>query len=189
MALEVFDLFNYTYATLVFLLTSLYRNFQPAASQTAYPYLSLALQEAAFGPMMTMLVRPLAEIMAYTRTRRRRSHDRPELPPVRRPTSSCSNGRIRELRDIDFFLDRFGWIIAALEKLDHCGRGRPRRGGARPWRRAAGRPPAPFRLRERHGDPQQPAPHLSDRRAAAVHRRAVELSRGGGRRATKEEKP
>ncbi|HEV7503678.1 MAG TPA: ferritin-like domain-containing protein [Thermoanaerobaculia bacterium] len=64
-ARELFDLFNYTYATLLFLLTALYADFEPQASQS-YPFFSSALQENAFGPMMTMLLRPLAEIMAYT---------------------------------------------------------------------------------------------------------------------------
>jgi hypothetical protein len=118
LAREVFDLFNYTYATLVFLLTSLYRNFQPAASQTGYPYFSLALQEAAFGPMMTMLVRPLAEIMAYTRSGDGEHTTGPDyhLSPA---DIQLLEQQGEELQDINFFLDRFGWIIAALEKLDH----------------------------------------------------------------------
>jgi Ferritin-like len=118
LARDLFDLFNYTYTTLVFLLTSLYRNFQPAASQTAYPYFSLALQEAAFGPMMTMLVRPLAEIMAYTRSGDGDATTGPDYH------LSPSDQQLLEqqgdsLQDINFFLDRFGWIIAALERLDH----------------------------------------------------------------------
>ncbi len=64
-ARELFDLFNYTYATLTLLLTALYADFQPQADQS-YPFFSSALQENAFGPMMTMLLRPMAEIMAYT---------------------------------------------------------------------------------------------------------------------------
>ncbi len=119
LALELFDLFNYTYATLVFLLTSLYRNFQPAASQTSYPYFSLALQEAAFGPMMTMLVRPLAEIMAYTR-----SGDGEHTTGGNYHLSESDLQLLEEqgpdLQDINFFLDRFGWIIASLEKIDHA---------------------------------------------------------------------
>jgi hypothetical protein len=67
LARRLFELFNYTYATLTFMLTSLYRNYQPEASQS-YPFLSSALQESVFGPMMTMLIRPLAEVMAHTKS-------------------------------------------------------------------------------------------------------------------------
>jgi hypothetical protein len=116
-ALELFELFNYTYATLLFLLTSLYRNFQPAASQTAYPYFSLALQEAAFGPMMTMLIRPLAEVMAHTRSGAGDHTTGPsyhlsadDLRRLEQPSP--------ELQDINFFLDRFAHIVAALASLD-----------------------------------------------------------------------
>ncbi|HEX2641988.1 MAG TPA: ferritin-like domain-containing protein, partial [Thermoanaerobaculia bacterium] len=64
-ALEVFEIFNEAYATLVFMLTALYRNYQPEANQS-YPFFSSALQENAFGPMMTMIIRPLSEVLAYT---------------------------------------------------------------------------------------------------------------------------
>jgi hypothetical protein len=124
-ALELFKIFNYTYVTLLFLLTSLYRNFQPAASQTSYPYLSLALQEAAFGPMMTMLVRPLAEALAYTRsgagTHTTGPNYRLSKDDDRLLTAPASHSR--QLDDIDFFLDRFGVIVDRLEGLLHDGDG------------------------------------------------------------------
>lgn len=133
-ALQIFEIFNETYATLLFLLTSLYRNFQPAASQTSYPYLSLALQEAAFGPMMTMLVRPLAEILAYTRAG--------DGVHTTGPNYHLSDDDLRrlegdseELDDINFFLDRFGVIIGRLERVLRRGRlaGAPRAGADLPF--------------------------------------------------------
>jgi hypothetical protein len=133
-ALQIFEIFNDTYATLLFLLTSLYRNFQPAASQTSYPYLSLALQEAAFGPMMTMLVRPLAEILAYTRAG--------DGVHTTGPNYHLSDDDLRrlegdpeELDDINFFLDRFGVIIGRLERVLRRGRlaGAPRAGADLPF--------------------------------------------------------
>jgi hypothetical protein len=124
-ALELCEIFNYTYVTLLFLLTSLYRNFQPAASQTSYPYLSLALQEAAFGPMMTMLVRPLAEALAYIRsgdgTHTTGPNYRLSKDDDRLLTAPAS--RSRQLDDIDFFLDRFGVIVDRLEGLLRDGDG------------------------------------------------------------------
>lgn len=117
LARELFELFNYTYATLVFLLTSLYRNFQPAASQTGYPFFSLALQEAAFGPMMTMLVRPLAEVMAYTKSGDGDHTTGPDyhLSPA---DLMVLESQPAELQDIDYFLDRFGFIVDTLARLD-----------------------------------------------------------------------
>jgi hypothetical protein len=117
LARELFELFNYTYATLVFLLTSLYRNYQPPASQTGYPYFSLALQEAAFGPMMTMLVRPLAEVMAYTRSGDGDHTTGPDyhLSPA---DLRVLESQPADLENINYFLDRFGFIIDTLARLD-----------------------------------------------------------------------
>jgi hypothetical protein len=133
-ALQIFEIFNETYATLLFLLTSLYRNFQPAASQTSYPYLSLALQEAAFGPMMTMLVRPLAEILAYTRAGEG-SHTTGPNYHLSDDDLRVLEGDSKQLDDIDFFLDRFGVIIGRLELLLHRGNlaGAPRTGADLPF--------------------------------------------------------
>ena len=60
LTLRVFDLFNEGYATLTFMLTGLYGHF---SSPEQYPYLGAALQETVFAPAMTMLIRPLAEIL------------------------------------------------------------------------------------------------------------------------------
>jgi hypothetical protein len=121
-ALELFEIFNYTYVTLLFLLKSLYFNFQPAASQTSYPYFSLALQEAAFGPMMTMLVRPLAEVLAYTR-----SGDGDETTGPNYHLSEADDRILADptqrLADIEIFLDRFSVLIARLEGLLRDGHG------------------------------------------------------------------
>jgi ferritin-like protein len=113
-ARELFDLFNYTYATLVFLLTSLYANYQPESGQS-YPYFSSALQENAFGPMMTMLLRPIAEIMAYTA-----SGDGEQTTGPSFDLSADDRARLlepSELGNIELFLHRLEEIARRLGKL------------------------------------------------------------------------
>jgi hypothetical protein len=113
-ARELFDLFNYTYATLLFLLTALYADFEPQATQS-YPFFSSALQENAFGPMMTMLLRPLAEIMAYTD-----SGDGEHTTGPSFELSDDDRARLREpseLGNIEFFLGRLDEITARLGRL------------------------------------------------------------------------
>ncbi len=121
-ARELFEIFNFTYVTLLFLLKSLYFNFQPAASQTSYPYFSLALQEAAFGPMMTMLVRPLAEVMAYTRSGDGSATTGPNYHLSESDDRTLADPTQR-LADIDLFLDRFGVLIGRLEAFVGGSRG------------------------------------------------------------------
>ena len=115
-AREVFDLFNYTYATLLFLLTALYRDFEPVANQS-YPFFSSALQENAFGPMMTMMVRPMAEVLAYTASGDGEHTTGPnyylsetERELLRTPGSA-------QLGNIEFFLCRFDEIARRLAVL------------------------------------------------------------------------
>jgi Ferritin-like len=113
-ARELFDLFNYTYATLLFLLTALYADFEPQASQS-YPFFSSALQENAFGPMMTMLLRPLAEIMAYTA-----SGDGEHTTGPSFELSDDDRALLREpakLGNIELFLGRLDEITARLGRL------------------------------------------------------------------------
>lgn len=113
-ARRTFDLFNYSYKTLVFVLTALYRYYVPTTNQ-AYPYFSAALQETAFGPVMTMLLRPIAEVLAHTRsgdgelTTGPNYHLSPEDEALLRDPSALDN--------IDFFLDRFSHIISELQAL------------------------------------------------------------------------
>lgn len=60
---EIFDLFNYSYVTLLYVLTGLYWRYKPASEEKNYPHLSAALREIAFAPTMTMLVRSLGEVL------------------------------------------------------------------------------------------------------------------------------
>lgn len=113
-AQRTFDLFNYSYATLLFVLTALYKYYVPVSSQS-YPFFSSALQETAFGPVMTMLLRPIAEVLAHTQsgdgehTTGPNYHLSPEDEALLLDAS--------RLNDIDFFLDRFSHIISELEAL------------------------------------------------------------------------
>lgn len=62
---DVSALFDYAYVTLLYVLTSLYRNY---GHRTRAPYLTEALQNVAFGPFMTMVIRPIAEVLVHLRT-------------------------------------------------------------------------------------------------------------------------
>lgn len=115
-ALEVFELFNDAYATMVFVLTSLYRNFVPQESQ-AYPFLSAALQENAFGPMMTMLLRPLAEILVRTASGDGQHTAGPDFHLTAEDEALLRDADDPRLADIDFFLARFDSIVERLNAL------------------------------------------------------------------------
>jgi hypothetical protein len=119
-ARRLFDLFNYSYTTLVLLLTSLYKNYVPTTNQS-YPYLSAALQETAFGPVMTMLLRPIAEVMAYTRSGDGETTTAPNYHLSAKDAALLQNPKAPEFTDIDFFLNRFTHIVTELDALsaDH----------------------------------------------------------------------
>jgi hypothetical protein len=115
-ALQVFELFNEAYATLVFMLTALYRNFQPESGQS-YPFFSSALQENAFGPMMTMIIRPLAEILAYTASGDGEHTTGPNYHLSEEDRELLRHPADARLNNIQFFLDRFDRIRRRLEDL------------------------------------------------------------------------
>lgn len=115
-ARRVFDLFNYSYATLVFVLTSLYRNYVPTSNQS-YPYLSAALDEVAFGPVMTMILRPIAEILAHTRAGDGEHTVGPSYHLTPEDEALLVHYDPDVLGNIDFFLDRLSRIQAELEVL------------------------------------------------------------------------
>lgn len=114
-AAQLFELFNYSYATLVFLLTALYRGFQPQAGQS-YPFFSSALQEAAFGPMMTMVIRPLSEIMAYTRSGDGVHTTGPDYHLSADDRKLLAHPDER-LENIEFFLCRLDEIVRRLDAM------------------------------------------------------------------------
>jgi hypothetical protein len=115
-ALEVFEIFNEAYATLVFMLTALYRNYQPEANQS-YPFFSSALQENAFGPMMTMIIRPLSEVLAYTACGDGEHTTGPNYHLSKEDRALLRHPAAAKLNDIQFFLDRFDSIVRRLEKV------------------------------------------------------------------------
>lgn len=57
---HIFHLFNYSYVTLLYVLTGLYGWYH---REDNYPYLSATLRELAFAPAMTMLIRSLGEVL------------------------------------------------------------------------------------------------------------------------------
>jgi ferritin-like protein len=132
--LEVFHLFNEAYATLLFVLTSLYRNFSSAES--SYPFLGTALQYVAFGPFMTMILRPIAEVLVHLKldpgareTAGPNFHlspedeliiwPRPPAPPPPRSHATPDERRALSARldDIDFLLTRLDALVDALGRL------------------------------------------------------------------------
>ncbi|HKH46788.1 MAG TPA: ferritin-like domain-containing protein [Thermoanaerobaculia bacterium] len=132
--LRVFDLFNHAYVTLLFLLTSLYRNF--SATESSYPFFSAALQNAAFGPFMTMILRPIAEVLAHLKVGKDSretagpsfylSREDEILLWPRPPAPQTSPGEIepgeqvalaKQLDDIEFFLRRLDYIVDELAAL------------------------------------------------------------------------
>lgn len=122
-ARDLFELFNYTYATLLFLLDALYRDFVPLTTQSpqSYPYLSAALQENAFGPMMTMLIRPMAEVLAYTGTGDGTHTTGPDYHLTASDLELLGSRGSEELGNIDFFLGRFDEIVRRLDRLRSVG--------------------------------------------------------------------
>lgn len=131
---KVFDTFNFAYATMLFVLTSLYRNF--SSQESSYPFFGTALQNVAFGPFMTMILRPIADVLVHLKVEKRGRktagpdfHLSPEderLIWPRRVASFQEPGEIdpgeqvtlsHQLDDIDFFLDRFSELIARLEEI------------------------------------------------------------------------
>lgn len=115
-ARRTFDLFNYSYATLLFVLTSLYKNYVPVGNQS-YPFFSAALQETAFGPAMTMLLRPIAEVLAYAKSGDGQHTTGPDYHLSRDDEKLLEHYDPEKLGDIDFFLGRFAHIIAELQAL------------------------------------------------------------------------
>src|SRR5262249_17503457 len=111
----VFELFNESYVTLLFVLTSLYRNFQ--AGQSSYPYLGTALQSIAFGPIMTMILRPIAEILAVLPTGHGEESAGPNYEITPEQEQLLLHYDPATLGDIDFFLDRLGAILGRPSPL------------------------------------------------------------------------
>lgn len=118
-ARDLFELFNYTYATLLFLLTALYKDFVPlnTTNPQSYPFFSAALQENAFGPMMTMLIRPMAEILAYTASGDGEHTTGPDYRLSEKALRRLGSKGMAELGNIDFFLERFDKIVHRLDEL------------------------------------------------------------------------
>lgn len=141
---EVSELFDYAYVTLLYVLTSLYRNYAPG---TRPPYLTEALQNVAFGPFMTMIIRPVAEVLVHLRIHEGgeetagpafrltaaeeqviwpRPRDDGQAVPGR-PGSDLSpedrNTLAAQLDDIDFILARMDHLVVRLGELSGGGGG------------------------------------------------------------------
>ena len=132
--LQVFDAFNHAYVTLLFVLTSLYRNYN--ATESSYPFFSTALQNVAFGPFMTMILRPIAEVLAHLKVGKDSREtagpsfflsrkDEALLWP-RPPKPETSPGELvagkqaaiaDDLDDIEFFLRRLDHLVDELQAL------------------------------------------------------------------------
>lgn len=144
----VSELLDDAYVALLYVLTSLYRNY---ARRDRPPYLTEALQNVAFGPFMTMIVRPIAEVLVHLRTHeggaetagpvfrltaeqeqriwpRPRLRDVPGAGPVPgRPDSDLDEKQreeiAAELDDIDFILGRLDALCQRLAELSGTANG------------------------------------------------------------------
>jgi hypothetical protein len=114
------ELFDYAYTTMLYMLMSFYTYYEPEVadkSGTLHPgpgpngKISAALQDSAFAPMMTMAVRPLAEIVT-----RLPAGDGVHTagPAWLIPDQEKS---LTPSKDPTFFLDRFTAILNALQAL------------------------------------------------------------------------
>jgi ferritin-like protein len=116
---RVFDLANDSYVLLLLMLTSLYSRFQE--KEGAKTYLFTALAQMAFAPAMTMIIRPLNEVLVHLRVNDKMERtgsnyciaapDRDLLEHPERP----------EFGNIDFFLGRWKKLaeeLAATLKLE-----------------------------------------------------------------------
>lgn len=135
---EVSEVLDYAYVTLLYVLTSLYRNYAP---RQRAPFLTEAMQNVAFGPFMTMVVRPIAEVLVHLRIT-----DAPDSetagpvfrlspeeeaviwprPPVPGPTGQDidpeERGRLAaQLDNVDFILRRLDELCERLGALAGSG--------------------------------------------------------------------
>ncbi len=123
---EIFNLFNYSYVTLLYVLTGLYWRYKPASEEKDYPHLSAALREIAFAPTMTMLVRSLGEVLVQLPLDQDLNH-------VAAPNFYISDEEKKQLEiyasedknqleecytNIEFYLKRFEEIENALKSND-----------------------------------------------------------------------
>lgn len=122
---RVFDLFNYSYVTLLHVLTGLYGWYRP--NETSYPYFSTALREISFAPLMTMLIRSLGEVLVQLPLRAgdaRRAGPNFHIPPaddqqlIIPDTADWQHGvAAQDYLNIDFYLKRLEEVDTRLKAL------------------------------------------------------------------------
>jgi hypothetical protein len=108
------------YATLLYMLTGYFASYTKQAFGQ-YPYLSAALSQTTFAPLMTMLVRSLGEVIAGL----------PGEPyaPCAGVDFNLTQEELRLLfdptqppfRDIAFYRDRVESLVARLDQIEHAG--------------------------------------------------------------------
>ncbi|QSJ16091.1 hypothetical protein JYQ62_30685 [Nostoc sp. UHCC 0702] len=121
---QVLELFNDSYVTLVYVLTGLYKLYQPIELTESYPHLIAALREIAFAPAMTMLVRSLGEIIVQLPLEKDstlRAAPNFYLPDADYQQLNLSIKDTKndddKFRNINIYLERFNKIQARLKQL------------------------------------------------------------------------
>ncbi|MBD2502104.1 ferritin-like domain-containing protein [Anabaena azotica] len=115
---EVFELFNYSYVTLLYVLTGLYKLYQPIELTESYPHLIAALREIAFAPAMTMLVRSLGEVLVQLPITQDSSLPAaPNFYLLKEDYDKLSCSDKFNFADINQYLSRFNDIQGKLEEL------------------------------------------------------------------------
>ena len=110
-ARKAMQFFNYSYVTMLYMLSSFYTFFSPESDDKSHDKISTALQETAFAPMMTMVIRPLGEIIT-------------RLPAGSSGQNAGPNWDIpdpdRDLNPSDqpaFFIERLAYMTRAANEL------------------------------------------------------------------------
>lgn len=106
-------LFDDAYTTMLYMITSFYTYFTPEGEQPPGPHgpISAALQDSAFAPMMTMVIRPISEIL----TRMPAGDGVHTAGPAW--TIPDEDRALTPSSDPAFFLDRFTRMLATLQDL------------------------------------------------------------------------
>ena len=126
----IFDLLNYCYVTLLYVLTGLYGWYKPASDETNYPHISAALREIAFAPTMTMLVRSLGEVLVQLPLDREPNkvaapnfhvsiEDKHQLIIDAEKKEWQSDKNYYFYTDIEFYLKRFEKILKDIKPFAH----------------------------------------------------------------------
>jgi hypothetical protein len=119
---HMLEVSNYSYGTLLLVLTAVYNSFVPTGSAgDVYPHFSEALYESVFAPMMTMVIRKQGEILSLLPTGKtvegseERAGPGYDIPDDVKKLLEADHAP--ELQNIDTFVARFEYLTREVEAL------------------------------------------------------------------------